>query len=127
MPEWTLLLSDRIVKRFSIDDGASITIGRSPDVNVLIDNAAISRKHATLELKAGQYFITDHNSLNGTMVNGKKIEGKVQISANDTIKIGKFLLALTPKGEEKESTSFSYPFDTNDGTIFVSKKENKKH
>jgi len=122
MPEWTLLLNNRIIKRLTIDNGASITIGRSPDSNVFIDNTAISRQHATLELKAGQYFITDHNSLNGTMVNGKKIEGTIQISADDTIKIGKFLLAPAPKGEGKESTSFSYPLDTNDGTIFISKK-----
>ena len=122
MPEWTLLLNNRIIKRFTIDDGASITIGRSPDASVFIDNAAISRQHATLELKAGQYFINDHNSLNGTMVNGKKIEGEVQISADDTIKLGKFLLAPALRGEEKESTSFSYPMDTNDGTIFVSNR-----
>ena len=122
MFEWTLLLDNRIIKRFTIGNGVSITIGRSPDANVFIDNAAISRQHATLELKAGQYFIIDHNSLNGTMVNGKKIEGTVQISADDTIKIGKFLLAPAPIGERKESTSFSYPFDTNDGTIFVGQK-----
>jgi len=122
MPEWTLLLNNRIIKRFIIDNGASITIGRSPDANVFIDNAAISRQHATLELKAGQYFINDHDSLNGTMVNGKKIEGTVRVSADDTIKIGKFLLAPALIGEEKESTSFSYPMDTNDGTIFVSNR-----
>jgi pSer/pThr/pTyr-binding forkhead associated (FHA) protein len=122
MPEWTLLLDNRIIKRFTIDNGASIIIGRSPDANVFIDNPAVSRQHATLELKADQYCIIDHNSLNGTMVNGKKIEGTVQISADDTIKIGKFLLAPGPKGEGKESTSFSYPFDTDDGTIFISKK-----
>ena len=122
MPEWTLSLNNRIIKRFIIDNGASITIGRSPDADVFIDNAAISRQHATLELKAGQYYINDHNSLNGTMVNGNKIKGTTQISADDTIKIGKFLLAPAPKGEEKESTSFSYPMDSNDGTIFISKK-----
>ena len=122
MHEWTLLLDNRIIKRFTIDNGASITIGRSPDANVFIDNAAISRLHVTLELKAGQYFIKDHNSLNGTMVNGNKIEGTVQISADDTIKIGKFLLAPASKGEGKESSSFSYPMDSNDGTIFISNR-----
>ena len=122
MPEWTLLLNNRIIKRFTIDNGASITIGRSPDASVFIDNAAISRQHATLELKAGQYFINDHNSLNGTMVNGNKIEGSTQISADDTIKIGKFLLTPASNGEGNESTSFSYPMDLNDGTIFVSRK-----
>jgi pSer/pThr/pTyr-binding forkhead associated (FHA) protein len=126
MPEWTLLLNNRIIKRFTIENGARITIGRSPDANVFIDNTAISRQHATLELKDGQYFITDHSSLNGTMVNDKKIEGTVQISAEDSIRIGKFLLVPTPQGEGKESTSFSYPFDTNDSTIFISKKESKK-
>lgn len=123
MPEWTLSLNNRIIKRFNVKNGGSITIGRGSDADVVIDNAAISRQHATLELRAGQYFLTDHYSLNGTKVNGEKIEATVAIEDKDAIELGKFVLAPAVEDEEGESTSYASSMDMNDDTIFISHKE----
>lgn len=126
MPEWTLALNNKIIKRFTIEEGAAITIGRSSDADVVIDNAAISRQHATLELKGGQYYITDHYSLNGTKVNGEKIEAAVPVSEEDFIEIGKFVLAPALEGEESGFSSFSSSLDMNDDTIIISHKDRPK-
>lgn len=126
MPEWTLALNNRIIKRFTIDNGASMTIGRGSDADIVIDNAAISRQHATLELRAGQYFLTDHYSLNGTLVNDQKIESTVVINEGDKLQIGKFVLAPAPEGEDNESSSYSASPDMNDDTIFISHKNKSK-
>ena len=74
MDEWALILNDRIIKRFYIEDGQSLTIGRGNESDVVVDNTAISRQHCTLELKNETYYLTDLYSLNGTKVNGKKIK-----------------------------------------------------
>ena len=126
MPEWTLSLNNRIIKRFTIDNGSSMTIGRGSDADIVIDNAAISRQHATLELRAGQYFLTDHYSLNGTIVNDQKIESTVAINEGDKLQIGKFVLAPAPEGEDSESSSYSSPMDMTDDTIFIATKTNQK-
>ena len=126
MPEWTLSLNNRIIKRFMLENNSSVTIGRGTDADIVIDNVAISRQHATLELRAGQYFLTDHYSLNGTMVNGEKIEATVAINENDSIQISKFELAPAPEGEEAESSSYSASPDMNDDTIFISHKDKSK-
>ena len=126
MPEWTLSLNNRVIKRFTIDNGSSMTIGRGSDADIVIDNAAISRQHATLELRAGQYFLTDHYSLNGTLVNGQKIESTVVINEGDKLQIGKFDLAPAPEGEDNESSSYSASPDMNDDTIFISHKNKSK-
>ena len=126
MPEWTLSLNNRIIKRFTIDNGSSMTIGRGSDADIVIDNAAISRQHATLELRAGQYFLTDHYSLNGTIVNDQKIESTVAINEGDKLQIGKFVLAPAPEGEDSESSSYSSPMDMTDDTIFISHKNKSK-
>ncbi len=69
-----------------------ITIGRSPDNDVVIDDASVSRKHAVLVLKNGNRIIRDLESTNGTFVNGKRITS-ARISARDKIQLGSVLVS----------------------------------
>jgi hypothetical protein len=69
-----------------------ITIGRSRENEIVIDDASVSRRHATLYINNNGYSITDHNSTNGTYVNGNRIHGSVSIQTNDIIKIGNSIL-----------------------------------
>ncbi len=123
MPRWTLSLNNKPIKRFSIKEGWNLTIGRGSDADVIVDNTAISRKHASLELKKNQYVISDLDSLNGTFVNGKKINGATRISVDDIIKLGKFKLALSEDDEKLEVSSYGAHPDTEDKTIIVSAQQ----
>ena len=124
MEEWTVMLQDRPIKTFSIEEGGRVTIGRSTDADVVIDNTAISRVHAALELQNSIYFISDLDSLNGTMVNGKKITEMVPISKKDNINIGKFrLVPAAVEGAERASSSSVASMDLDDETVFVTNKK----
>lgn len=129
MTEWTISLSDKVIKRFNIKEGWNLTIGRGSDADVIVDNTAISRQHTSIELKDGIYILSDLGSLNGTFVNGKKIEGTVYVTEDDNVKLGKFKLAVA-KGDEKveEAGASSYGVhpDTDDKTIIVNPKELSK-
>lgn len=126
MDEWAILLNDRIIKRFTISEGQSLTIGRGSDADIQVDNTAISRQHSSLELKGGTYYITDHYSLNGTKVNGEKIESAVPIEKTDFIEVGKFHLKPAEGLEVDEvSASSAASMDNTDETIFVSSKSKK--
>ena len=96
MAKWNVLLHDRIIKTFEIEEGQTVTIGRGKDADVNIDNVGISRRQTALQLHQGRHLLTDLNSLNGTFVNGGKIEGTVQVSEDDRIEFAKFRLALVP-------------------------------
>jgi S1-C subfamily serine protease len=67
------------------------TIGKERrKVNYVIpDNSAVSRAHARITLRGGQYFITDLNTTNFTFVNDKKIAANVETPLNkgDRIKL----------------------------------------
>lgn len=124
MDEWTIMLQDRPIKTFSIDEGGRVTIGRSTEADVVIDNTAISRVHAALELQNSIYFISDLKSLNGTMVNGKKITEMVPISKKDNINIGKFrLVSAAVVGAADISSSSVASMDIDDETVFVTNKK----
>ncbi|MDE6697182.1 MAG: FHA domain-containing protein [Muribaculaceae bacterium] len=66
-----------------------ITIGRSAENNIIINDAKVSRTHLQLVLNDnGACSVVDLNSANGTFVNGQKITGEVCLQPNDIICIG---------------------------------------
>ncbi len=123
MTEWTISLNDRVIRRFTIKEGWQLTIGRGADADVIVDNTAISRKHALLEVKGGRYILTDIGSLNGTFVNGRKIKGAEYITPEDDIRLGKFKLSIGQGTEQKAPASYGAHPDTDDKTIIVSAKQ----
>ena len=48
-------------------------IGRSPDMDIALDDASISRRHALIWRKNGQTWIQDLDSSNGTKTDGKPL------------------------------------------------------
>ena len=118
--EWTVMLHDRVIAHFTIHEGTKLTIGRSEEADVTIDNTAISRLHASMELKNGVHLLTDLGSTNGTTVNGERISSTVPVSEQDAIAIGKFRLVPEHVEGEQMSKSYAMAMDIEDQTVFVS-------
>jgi len=119
--DWTIMLNDRVITRFTTHEGNKLIIGRSPDADVVIDNTAVSRHHSSIELRDGRHYLADMKSTNGTTVNGKKITSKVPITEKDIIFIGKFRLVQTAADEQHASSSYATAMDIDDeATVFVS-------
>ena len=73
--------------------GAEYVIGRAPDADVVIDDNQSSAHHSTVFSKAGQFYIRDNNSSNGTSVNGKKID-ETSLEAGSQIQIGNTVITM---------------------------------
>ena len=67
------------------------TVGRSPDCGIFLDDVTVSRKHAVLRERDGEFFIEDQGSLNGTFVNRKRVES-AQLDDGDELQVGKYRL-----------------------------------
>src|ERR1041385_7579282 len=65
-------------------------LGRDPEGEVVIDAdaAVVSRRHAEIRLRDGQYTLTDLKSFNGTLVNGQRITETVSLFDGDQIELG---------------------------------------
>ena len=70
-------------------DAAVVSIGRSPQSDVFLDDVTVSRKHAELRHGATGWSIRDVGSLNGTYVNRQRVDDR-QLSGGDEVQIGKF-------------------------------------
>ena len=76
--------------------GERMTIGRSPDAEVFLDDVTVSRDHAVLVQRSGSWYLDDSGSLNGTYVNRRRIESH-RLSDGDEIQVGKYKLSYLEK------------------------------
>lgn len=69
-------------------ESLDIIIGRSSGCDVVIDNPGVSSKHSRIFVENSRAYIEDLRSLNGTIVNGRKINSRTSIGISDNIFIG---------------------------------------
>ncbi len=65
----------------------TISIGRAPDNDLVLNESNVSRYHARMYYKSGNWYIVDLQSTHGTTVNGTKVEGPFKIRPSDKIKL----------------------------------------
>lgn len=66
-----------------------VTIGRSSENTISINDASISRNHCQIiQENENSFLLVDLNSTNGTYVNGRKISGQIKLTKHDIVRIG---------------------------------------
>jgi len=70
-----------------------MTIGRRPDSDVFLDDVTVSRDHALLVRRNGEFYLDDLGSLNGTYVNRRRIESH-RLADGDELQVGKYKLTF---------------------------------
>ena len=76
---------------FATSAGTMFSIGRIDGNDLIMPDYAISKKHAILEIKRGDYFLKDCGSTNGTTLKGERLQNKpVQLSDRDVISFARY-------------------------------------
>jgi len=68
-----------------------LTIGRSSDSDIVLDNAGVSSRHAVIEKDGGAFVVSDSDSSNGVFINGNRVE-KHKLQYRDEIQIYNYVL-----------------------------------
>lgn len=71
--------------------GELTTAGRHPESDIFLDDITVSRRHVELSRAPGGHMIRDVGSLNGTYLNGNRID-EAALMPGDEVQIGKFKL-----------------------------------
>jgi len=88
-PEVTLIVKDEQQRAREVDlSGSRLTVGRSPDNDLFIEDTGLSRRHALIEMFDGIVQISDCGSQNGTFVNGVQVRGSTRLKDGDVVSIG---------------------------------------
>jgi len=64
-----------------------LSIGRDPSNDLVLADAMVSRRHATIELRGGHYLLRDCHSSNGCLVNGNRVLER-ELQDGDLVYIG---------------------------------------
>jgi len=79
--------------RFPLALGEHV-IGRDPDVEVRLDDATVSRRHARLVVTIEGTVLEDFGSKNGTFRGGERVTAPVRLADGDAIRIGSLLVTF---------------------------------
>jgi pSer/pThr/pTyr-binding forkhead associated (FHA) protein len=118
MPEIIVKYEDKIIERI-VSEKKRMTIGRTNDNDIVLENRGVSRRHAQIEFNDNAAVIIDNESLNGVFINNRKITEEL-LRDNDVITIGKYSLTYNSQSTQNDSSIEL------DGTMVLKTKKQKK-
>lgn len=78
---------------YPLEEGRQIVIGRSSDLDMVLVEEMVSRRHAQISMNGGVISIEDLGSTNGTFVNGEKIQ-RATLREGDRVLVGTSILKV---------------------------------
>jgi pSer/pThr/pTyr-binding forkhead associated (FHA) protein len=118
MPEIIVKYDDKVIERI-VTEKKRISIGRTNENDIVLENRGVSRKHAMIEFNNNAAVIIDNESLNGTFVNNRKVTEEV-LRDQDIIMIGKYSLIYRRDSAPAEEAADM------DGTMVLNTKKQKE-
>lgn len=102
MPKIELRFENSTLAEFAIAV-QTLTVGRGPDNDIVIDNLAVSTHHAKVAPELDHYIVEDLQSANGTFVNGQTVQRRI-LRDGDRITVGKHTLVFFEYATAKSPT-----------------------
>jgi two-component system, NtrC family, response regulator AtoC len=86
----------------SLDDGATVTVGRGVGTEISVDSDRVSRMHAQFQRRGNLVWLEDLGSRNGTHVNGESI-AQCALTSGDEVEIGpaKIVVSIATRVHER--------------------------
>lgn len=76
-------------------------IGRDPSCDITVNDTAMSRSHAAVDLLGRGYFLTDLGSTNGTYVDDELLRGRIPLEGGELIRMGGCILKFMSAMDEE--------------------------
>ena len=83
--------------KYSLPADSESIVGRTPEVEIVLLEDMVSRRHACITVSGDQVFLEDLRSANGTFVNGKRVS-RCELMPGDNILIGTSIMRLDIDG-----------------------------
>lgn len=103
MPYLQIMTGARKGEKFGVTK--DVSIGRSAENTIQIDDPATSGKHCLITIQGTDYVLVDNNSTNGTYLNGARVSGSEFLNAKDIIKIGDVEIMLDGQDLKRETVA----------------------
>jgi len=119
MAELIVKYDNKVIERI-VTEKKRLSIGRTKENDIVLENRGVSRKHAMIEFNDNAAIVIDNESLNGTFVNNRKINEEI-LRDDDIITIGKYSMTYHTQSSQDTDTGGDF-----DGTMVLNTKKQKK-
>src|SRR5437764_349052 len=82
-------------------DQAEITIGRTVECDIVLYDPGVSRKHARVYFREGDFYVEDLGSSNGTKVNGVVVTRAHPLEDGDAVAVGPVVFDFAALADEE--------------------------
>jgi len=118
MPKLLLKFNAAVIKEIPFEKD-TISVGRKPDNDIVVDNPAISGHHCKIVKLSDGFVVEDLESTNGTFVNEKRIT-KHSLKNNDVIGIAKHALVFVSEAPAGGENTAPVKAGESDATMMIS-------
>lgn len=94
-----MIKGDFIGQVYELQQDVTI-IGRSDDVQLVVSDVGASRKHAMIANRSGDFYLSDLESTNGTLINKEPFRGPIRLKDGDKIGIGDVTFKFSYQDED---------------------------
>jgi pSer/pThr/pTyr-binding forkhead associated (FHA) protein len=126
----TLQIQNKEISRHPLDKNKVIKIGRLKENDIVIDNLAVSGRHAEILWEERGFIINDIGSRNSTFIAGNPIKSR-RLAEGDVITVGKHELLFSEQELQYSSTdseqekSFNFHSKSHDPTSFLDTRQQR--
>ena len=121
MPKLIVKLGENVLREVQIEKPV-ISIGRKPGHDIHLDNLAVSSSHALIVRDGNDYVVEDSGSLNGTFVNGARVERQM-LAHHDEISVGKHTVLFL---EEEDAGQYEREDTVIEGTMVLDTRKHRQ-
>ena len=108
MPVLTIEKGKAKGKSATVDKTKPLVVGRDTGCDLIVDDTLASRRHfQVMAGENGEYLVEDLQSMNGTFLNERKIQGRSPLAFGDTIGVGLTRLVFVEGEKQKKKGAFS--------------------
>ena len=95
--QWIIAAETGPLSGLSFGINRSLVVGRALDCDLAIVSPQVSRQHARLDLEDDQLYVEDLGSANGTIINGKRVDGRQPLHHDDELRFHDAIFRVTEK------------------------------
>jgi serine phosphatase RsbU (regulator of sigma subunit) len=99
MPYLRLTAADGTQERIALR-AEGLTVGRSRDCDLILPDVLLSRRHAEVRPQGKAWVVRDLGSMNGTRLNGVRLQGAQRLRDGDVIALADWRLVFLAEAEE---------------------------
>lgn len=118
MPEIIVKFNEKVIEKV-VTEKKRISVGRTKDNDIVLENRGVSRKHAQIEFNGDESVIIDNESLNGVFINNRRISEEF-LHDKDVITIGKYSLEFNHDSDKPDVAGQM------DGTMILNTKQQRE-